>query len=64
MGEYRRLNFSKVNFSDEVISYEEALKKTSPFTVPDAVILGQKEIKVTNAEKDYDNKCVKLEIFC
>lgn len=30
MSEYRRLDFSKLNFSDEVITYDEALKNATP----------------------------------
>lgn len=31
MSKYRRLDFSKLNFSDEVITYDEALKNATPF---------------------------------
>lgn len=64
MGEYRRLNFSKLSFSDDTISYDEVLKNTTPFEFSTDVISGQKKIKTTKAEKDYENRCVKLEIFC
>lgn len=64
MSEYRRLDFSKLNFSDNVISHEEALGNTTPFKLENDVIFGQKKIKVTKAESDYENRCVKLEIFC
>ena len=33
MSEYRRLDFSKLNFSDEVITYDEALKNATPFEI-------------------------------
>ena len=52
---YRRLDFSKINFSKETISMEDALKNVAPVT-------STSKIKITKAEKDYDNKCVKLEI--
>ena len=64
MGEYRRLNFGKLNFSDDTISYDEALENATPFDFTNDIIFGQKKINVTKAEKDYDDKCVKLEIFC
>ena len=34
------------------------------FDFTNDIIFGQKKINVTKAEKDYDDKCVKLEIFC
>ena len=64
MSEYRRLAFSKLNFSDEVITYDEALENVTPLELSNDVVFGRKKIKVAKAEKDYDNKCVKLEIFC
>lgn len=57
MGKYRRLNFDKLNFSDDIISYEEAVKKSPVLQVPQDAI-----VKISTAEKDYENKCVKLEI--
>lgn len=64
MSEYRRLDFSKLNFSDNTISYEEALENATPLEISDDIMFGRKKINVTKAEKDYENKCVKLEIFC
>lgn len=64
MGEYRRLNFSKLNFSDDTISYDEALENVTPFEFSTNVIFDQKKVKITKAEKDYENRCVKLEISC
>lgn len=46
MSKYRKLNFDKVKFSNDIISYEEALKNVTPFKVPDEVISKQKKIKV------------------
>ena len=64
MSEYRRLNFGKLNFSDDTISYDEALENATPFEFSTDIVFGQKKIKTTKAEKDYENRCVKLEIFC
>lgn len=55
MGEYRRLNFSKLNFSDDIISYDDALENVTPFEFSTNVIFGQKKVKTTKAEKDYEN---------
>lgn len=60
MSEYRRLDFSKLVFSDTVISYEEALEKVTPLKVSNEIISDDKKIKITKAEKDYKGKCVKL----
>lgn len=64
MSEYRRLDFSKLNFSNNIISTEEALKDVTPIQWPEDVLNGVKKINITKAEKDYENKCVRLEIFC
>ena len=52
---YRRLDFSKINFAEDTISMTEALKDVTPINIPS-------KFEITKAEKDYDNKCVKLEI--
>lgn len=61
MSEYRRLNLDTINFADTPLSFDEALKDVPPFDfcVDD---LKNKKISITKAEKDYKNKCVKLEI--
>jgi hypothetical protein len=41
---------------------EEALKDVTPIEWPDDVLSGKKKVVVTDAKKDYKNKCVKLEI--
>lgn len=60
---YCRLDFSKLNFSEKIISTEEALKDITPIQWPEKVLSGEKQVTITNAEKDYKNECVKLEIF-
>ena len=64
MSKYRKLNFGKLNVSDDVVSYEDALKKVTPLQISEEIILSNKKIYVTNAERDCDNQCVKLEISC
>ena len=62
--EYRRLDFSKLKFSEKTISTEEALKDITPIQWSEDVLSGKKKVTITKAEKDFENKCVKLEIFC
>lgn len=52
---YRRLDFSKIAFADETVTMDDALKN-----VPSAEPISK--IEITKVKKDYDNKCVKLEI--
>lgn len=52
---YCRLDFSKINFAKDTISMTEALKNVTPVNIPS-------KFEITKAEKDYDDKCVKLEI--
>lgn len=63
MSEYRKLNFSKIKFGD-TLSMDEALKNVSPIDYPNEILTGNKKVSITKAEKDYVNKCVKLEISC
>jgi len=63
MSEYRRLNFNKLNFAPNTITYEEALKDVTPLELPESVVSGNKKISITKAERNYKNKCVKLEIL-
>ena len=60
MSEYRRLDFSKLNFSDNFITTKEAFENVTPLKLSNNVILNRRQIAVTKAEKDYENKCVKF----
>ena len=62
--EYRRLDFSKLKFSENIKSTEEALKDIVPIQWSEEILSGKKQVTITKAEKDFENKCVKLEIFC
>jgi hypothetical protein len=62
--EYKRLDMSKLVFADRIVPMEEALKDVTPIEWSDDVLSGKKKVVVTNAEKDYKNRCVKLEISC
>lgn len=42
--EYKRLNFSTLNFSDKEISSEEALKDVTPVTWAKEVLSGEREV--------------------
>ena len=53
--EYYKVDFSKIVFAKEIIAMEEVLKTTMPVT-------STSKFEFAKAEKDYDNKCVKLEI--
>lgn len=53
--EYRKLDYSMLTFAKEITHMEDALKDIAP-------VSPSTKIEVTKAEKDFDNKCVKLEI--
>jgi hypothetical protein len=62
MGE-SRLDVNKLNSRiKKVIFTEEALKDVTPIEWSDDILSGKRKLEVTNAEKDCENKCVKLEI--
>ncbi len=62
MSERKTLDLSNANFIKEKMSYADAVKDISPIQWPEDVILGEKKISAKIIEKDYDNKCAKLEI--
>ncbi len=64
MSEYHKPDLSKLTYDNNRPTYDEVLNETVPYEVGDDVISGKKEVKITKAEKDYENKCVKLEISC
>lgn len=63
MSEYRRLDLSKLHFAQTPISYEEAVKNATPFEITEEALNSKRGIQITKAEKDYERKCVKLEIL-
>ena len=52
MQQYRRLDFDKLNFSENVISYDEAVKRHSPCDFSNDVLSGQKKINLCNPRKE------------
>lgn len=62
MSGYRRLNMSKLSFKQNVSSYDNAVENVTPFNFSEDVLNGKKKVLITNGEKDYNKKCVKLEI--
>lgn len=59
---YNKLDLTKLNYADELLTQEEAQKGATPLIIPDSVLDGAGNVTVNSAEKDYDNKCVKLAI--
>ena len=41
---YKRLEFSKLNFSDKVVTAEEALRDVTPFKWTEDVLQGKKKV--------------------
>jgi hypothetical protein len=61
--EPKRLDMNKLNSRiTKIVPIEEALKDVTPIEWSDEVLSGEKKVVITNAEKDCENKCVKLEI--
>lgn len=61
MGNYRRLDLSKISFAG-IKTTDEVLKDVDPIEFPENVLNRTKKISITKAERDVNNKCVKLEI--
>ncbi|WP_455533017.1 hypothetical protein [Roseburia inulinivorans] len=62
MNKYRRLDFSKLQFAETPVSYEDAVKNAAPFEIPEEMLNNKQELQITNAEKNYEKHCVRLEI--
>ena len=59
-----RLNINKLNTRiKKIISEEEAFLDVTPIPWAEDVLQGERKIVVSNIDKDYENKCVKLEIL-
>jgi len=48
--EYKRLDFSKLNFSDIVVTAEEALRDVNPFKWSDDVLQGKNKVIIQKTE--------------
>lgn len=57
MSKYRRLDFSKLHFAKTPIPYEEAVKDATPCTITGT------QIQITEAEKDYKKKAIRIKIL-
>ena len=56
MSKYRRLDFSKLHFAKTPIPYKEAVKDATPCTITG------NQIQITEVEKDYTKRTIKLKI--
>ena len=56
MDKYRRLDLNKLHFAKTPVSYEEAIKDATPCTITGT------QIQITEAEKDYKKKAIKIKI--
>lgn len=63
MSKYRRLDFSKLQFAETPISYEDAVKNAAPFIISEDILNHKQELRITKAEKDYKKHCIRLEIM-
>lgn len=52
---YCRLDFSKINFAKETVLMSDVLENATSIDIPS-------KLEITKAKKDFDDKCVKLEI--
>ena len=62
MSKYHRLDFSKLQFAETPVSYEDAVKNVTPFVISDEMLNHKQELQITKAEKDYEKHCIRLEI--
>ena len=56
MSKYRRLDFSKLHFAKTPVSYKEPVKDATPCTITGT------PIQITEAEKDYKKKAIRIKI--
>lgn len=56
MSKYRRLDLNKLHFAKTPVSYEEAIKNANSCTITG------NQIQITEIEKDYTKRTIKLKI--
>lgn len=56
MSEYRKLDLNKLHFAKTPVPYEEAIKNATPYTITG------NQIQITEVEKDYVKRTIKLKI--
>lgn len=56
MSEYRKLDLNKLHFAKTPVSYKEAVKDATPCTITGV------QIQITEAEKDYKKKAIRIKI--
>ena len=56
MIKYLKLNLNKLHFTKTPVSYEEAIKNATPCTITG------NQIQITEIEKDYIKRTIKLKI--
>ena len=62
MSKYHRLDFSKLQFAETPVPFEDAIKNITPFEIPEEMLNHKQELQITNAEKNYEKRCIRLEI--
>lgn len=50
---YRKLNFDKIKFSSDIVQMDDKLKSIPSMSLPQGITFAK-------AEKDFEQKCVKL----
>lgn len=63
MDEYHRLDFGKLSFSNDVVTFDKALLDVSPLTLSNNIISGERELVVIKAKREHKNKRVQLEMY-
>lgn len=56
MSKYRKLDLNKLHFAKTPIPYKEAVKDATPCTITGT------PIQITEAEKDYKKKAIRIKI--
>lgn len=62
MSKYHRLDFSKLQFAETPVSYEDAVKNVAPFEIPEEMLNNKQELRITKTEKGYEKHYIRLEI--
>ena len=59
---YGKFDFSNVQFSDEIMTMEEALKKEPSMDIPEEVIQGKKKLNISNPQIDRKNNRIGVKV--
>ena len=51
MSKYRSLDFSKLQFAETPVQFQDAIENATPFEISEGMLNHKQKLRITNAEK-------------